>query len=407
VNTSDEGKPHSDDTTANDATPSGVTCVGQGLQGAASASLLARVTDDQSVIRVEDVNHHFGQGEARKQALFDNCLDIQRGEIIIMTGPSGSGKTTLLTLIGTLRRVQEGSLNVLGTELNGISTEDTTKLRKQIGFIFQAHNLFGSLTAFQNVNMAAELIGMSRRDAKKRIEELLGRLDLGHRIHYKPKSLSGGQRQRVAVARGLVHKPNIVLADEPTAALDAKTGREVVTLFQEMAREEGCTIIIVTHDNRILDVADRIVKMVDGRIHSNVLVQESAVICDFLSQCELFGDLTTDRLSEIAHQMKAILYPPNTAIIQQGDEGDLFYLIRKGEVEVIQQRDASEETIAKLHEGDFFGEVALIKKQRRNATVKSTEETLCYTLSQEQFHQVRSQNPTFEEQVRQAVFDRQ
>ena len=287
-----------------------------------SASLLAQVSDDQSVIRIKNLNHYFGEGETRKQVLFGNCLDIQRGEIIIMTGPSGSGKTTLLTLIGTLRRVQEGSLQVLGQELNGISRADTTELRKQIGFIFQAHNLFGSLTAFQNVNMAAELVGMPRRAAKERIEQLLTRLDLGQRIHYKPQGLSGGQRQRVAVARGLVHAPRIVLADEPTAALDKKTGREVVTLFQELAREEGCTIIIVTHDNRILDVADRIVNMVDGYIHSNVLVQESTAICEFLRQCPPFADLTPRSLSEVADQMKAILYPPGTVIIRQGDVGD-------------------------------------------------------------------------------------
>ncbi len=249
---------------------------------ATSASLLARVSSADCVIRVKDLNHYFGEGETRKQVLFHNCLDIQRGEIIIMTGPSGSGKTTLLTLIGTLRRVQEGSLQLLGQELLGISRQEMTELRKQIGFIFQAHNLFESLTAFQNVNMAAELVGTDRAVAQDRIEKLLTRLDLGQRIHYKPQSLSGGQRQRVAVARGLVHRPRVVLADEPTAALDKVTGREVVTLFQEMAKEQGCTIIMVTHDNRILDVADRIVNMVDGYIHSNVLVKESAAICEFL-----------------------------------------------------------------------------------------------------------------------------
>jgi putative ABC transport system ATP-binding protein len=158
------------------------------------------------VIRVRDLNHYFGEGETRKQVLFHNDLAIQRGEIIIMTGPSGSGKTTLLTLIGTLRRVQEGSLQLLGQELNGISLSGMTELRKQIGFIFQAHNLFESLTAYQNVNMAAELVGLERGTANERIEQLLTRLQLGHRIHYKPQSLSGGQRQRVAVARGLVHR---------------------------------------------------------------------------------------------------------------------------------------------------------------------------------------------------------
>ncbi len=159
-------------------------------------------------------------------------------------------------------------------------------LRKQIGFIFQAHNLFGSLTAFQNVNMAAELVGMPRRAAQQRIEELLIRLDLGHRIHYKPEEPVG----RPAAARGGRARAGPPTQHRAGRRTDrgpgqAKTGREVVTLFQEMARDHGCTIIIVTHDNRILDVADRIVNMVDGYIHSNVLVQESAAICEFLPRC--------------------------------------------------------------------------------------------------------------------------
>ncbi len=405
----DSGRPNTGDTDTGDTDTGGNS--GQPERDAAhratSAALLARVTDDQCVIRVKDLNHSFGEREARKQVLFHNTLDIQRGEIIIMTGPSGSGKTTLLTLIGTLRRVQEGSIQVLGQELNGISRGDTTKVRKQIGFIFQAHNLFSSLTAFQNVNMAAELVGMPRSDAKQRIEQLLTRLDLGERIHYKPQGLSGGQRQRVAVARGLVHSPKIVLADEPTAALDKKTGREVVTLFQEMARAQGCTIIIVTHDNRILDVADRIVNMVDGRIHSNVLVQESAVICEFLRQCPPFADLTPRSLSEVADQMKAVLYPPGTTIIRQGETGSEFYLLRKGSVDVTQRRSGSEQQIATLEEGDFFGEVALLEDQPRNATVTTRTETLCYTLSKAEFRQVISQSHTFEEELRKALFERQ
>ncbi len=381
----------------------------EGLEShrATSASLLARVTDDQCVIRIKDLNHYFGEGETRKQVLFGNCLEIQSGEIIIMTGPSGSGKTTLLTLIGTLRRVQEGSLQVLGQELNGISRAATTELRKQIGFIFQAHNLFGSLTAFQNVNMAAELVGMQRGVAKQRIEKLLTRLDLEQRIHYKPRGLSGGQRQRVAVARGLVHNPRIVLADEPTAALDKKTGREVVTLFQELAREQGCTIIIVTHDNRILDVADRIVNMVDGYIHSNVLVQESTAICEFLRGCPPFADLTPRSLSEVADQMKAIVYPPGTVIIRQGDVGDEFFLIRKGDVDVTQKDAQTDRHVATLHEGDFFGEIALLEDQPRNATVTAQTETLCYTLSKDEFRRVISKSHTFEEELRKALFDRQ
>lgn len=374
---------------------------------ALTGSLLAQAQGDECVIRVHNVNHYFGEGETRKQVLFHNHLEIQRGEIIIMTGPSGSGKTTLLTLVGTLRGVQEGSLQVLGTELNGISAADTIRLRKQIGFIFQAHNLFQSLTAFQNVNMAAELVGMERGRARENIERLLTRLKLGNRVHYKPQGLSGGQRQRVAVARGLVHGPRIVLADEPTAALDKETGREVVNLFQELARDEGCTIIIVTHDNRILDVADRIVNMVDGHIHSNVLVKESAAICEFIKGCPAFADMTPATLSQVADKMRAVLYPPETVIIRQGDVGQEFFLIRQGTVDVTQRLEDAERPVAALAAGDFFGEVALLEDRPRNATVTARTETLCYLLSKEDFHQVLSRSPSFEEELRKVLFQRQ
>jgi len=377
------------------------------VSSATSASLLTRGSAADCVIRAHGLNHYFGEGETRKQVLFQNSLDIQRGEVIIMTGPSGSGKTTLLTLIGTLRSVQEGSLQLLGEELNDISRRRMTELRKQIGFIFQAHNLFESLTAFQNVNMAAELVGLDRSEAQQRIEKLLVRLDLGERIHYKPHSLSGGQRQRVAVARGLVHHPRLVLADEPTAALDKVTGREVVTLFQEMAREQGCTIIMVTHDNRILDVADRIVNMVDGHIHSNVLVRESAAICEFLRGCPSFADLTPRSLSEVADKMQAVLFSPGSVIIRQGDVGHEFFLIRKGRVRVTQTDGTTERHVAVLNEGDFFGEIALLEDRPRNATITAETETLCYTLAKDDFRDVVSRSHTFEEELRKVLFERQ
>ena len=217
-----------------------------------------------AAIDVQGVNHHFGVGEARKQVLFDNELRVRPGEIVIMTGQSGSGKTTLLTLIGTLRRVQSGKLSVLGQPLQDSTDSQLVTLRKRLGFIFQAHNLFSSLTALENVRMALELQpGLSTRaEANERCKSMLEAVGLGDRVHYRPKGLSGGQKQRVAVARGLVHQPEILrAADQPTAALDEESGRKVVTLFQQQAKERGTAIVIVTHDNRILDVADRIVKM--------------------------------------------------------------------------------------------------------------------------------------------------
>jgi len=358
-------------------------------------------------VSVTGLNHYFGEGELRKQALYSNNLDVRRGEIVIMTGPSGSGKTTLLTLIGTLRGVQEGSLKVLGNELLGSDRDLIVRLRRQLGFIFQAHNLFESLTAFQNVNMAAELAGLDPGIAAGRIKSLLTRLGLSERIHYKPNSLSGGQKQRVAIARGLVHKPRLILADEPTAALDEHSGREVVTLFQELARDEGCTIIMVTHDNRILDVADRIVNMVDGHIKSDVAVQETSVICEFLKGFPLFADLTPNTLAEVADQMMVHKADQGQEVIRQGDAGDLFYLIRSGSVDVTVDDGKTRNKVAELKQGQFFGEAALITDEPRNATVTAREKTVFYGLGKDDFRKVLETSATFEQELRQALFNRQ
>ncbi|QHG17447.1 MULTISPECIES: DevA family ABC transporter ATP-binding protein [unclassified Nostoc] len=228
----------------------------------------------QPVISVKNLDHYFGSGQLRKQVLFDINLDINAGEIIIMTGPSGSGKTTLLTLAGGLRSAQSGSLQILGQELCGASTAQLTQVRRNNGYIFQAHNLHGSLTVLQNVRMGLEVHNnISPAEMKTRSAQMLEEVGLGHRLNYYPDDLSGGQKQRVAIARALVGRPKIVLADEPTAALDSKSGRDVVNLMQKLAKEQDCTILLVTHDNRILDIADRIVYMEDGK-----LVNDGAVI---------------------------------------------------------------------------------------------------------------------------------
>ncbi|MEA5600040.1 DevA family ABC transporter ATP-binding protein [Nostoc sp. UHCC 0252] len=219
------------------------------------------------VISVKNLDHYFGSGQLRKQVLFDINLDINAGEIIIMTGPSGSGKTTLLTLAGGLRSAQSGSLQILGQELCGASTRQLTEVRRNNGYIFQAHNLHGSLTALQNVRMGLEVHNnISSAEMKSRSAQMLEEVGLGERVNYYPNDLSGGQKQRVAIARALVGRPKIVLADEPTAALDSKSGRDVVNLMQALAKEQDCTILLVTHDNRILDIADRIVYMEDGKL---------------------------------------------------------------------------------------------------------------------------------------------
>ena len=200
----------------------------------------------------------------RKQVLFDINLQIDRGEIIIMTGPSGSGKTTLLTLMGSLRSIQEGNLTILEQDLLHATKEQMTLARRNIGYIFQAHNLLNFLTAYQNIEMALEIQEVTATAADTRIRSVLSAIGLEHRIDYYPSDLSGGQKQRVAIARALVSQPKIILADEPTAALDKKSGRDVVEIMEKLAREQGCTILLVTHDNRILDLADRIIYMEDG-----------------------------------------------------------------------------------------------------------------------------------------------
>lgn len=213
------------------------------------------------------LNHWFGVGEARKQVLFDVDLTITRGEFVILMGASGSGKTTLLTLIGCLRDTQEGSVRLFGRELNGASESLLVESRRRLGFIFQAHNLHESLTAMQNVRMGLEVHGPA---AMSRWEEaaahILTGLGLGERLNYLPSNLSGGQKQRVAIARALVGNPDVIFADEPTAALDKESGYEVVSLLKRLGKERGTTTLMVTHDNRILEMADRIITMEDGQI---------------------------------------------------------------------------------------------------------------------------------------------
>lgn len=228
-------------------------------------------------IVVHQLNHYFGTGKLRKQALFDINLEIRAGEIVIMTGPSGSGKTTLLTLIGGLRSAQSGSLKVVGHELCNANEAQLVQARRNNGYIFQAHNLHGSLTALENVQMGLEVKGnLSKQQRHRQAQAMLEQVGLGDRIHYLPADLSGGQKQRVAIARALVSRPKIVLADEPTAALDKKSGRDVVNIMHDLAKQQGCTILLVTHDNRILDIADRIVYMEDGRLSRQPELVESA-----------------------------------------------------------------------------------------------------------------------------------
>ncbi len=246
------------------------------------------------LIAVQGLNHYFGSGSLRKQILHDINAEILPGELVIVTGPSGSGKTTFLTLIGGLRSVEEGSVRTLEQELKAATPELLTKVRRGIGFIFQAHNLLKSLTAAQNVQMALKVEpGMSDQQMRSQSVAMLKAVGLGERIDHYPSQLSGGQNQRVATARALVRQPKIILADEPTAALDKQAGREVVTILHDLAKKQGCAVVMVTHDNRILDVADRILTLEDGQLTSftSGLVSSTGNLFQAFSQLRQTGEL--------------------------------------------------------------------------------------------------------------------
>lgn len=222
---------------------------------------------EKPAIEVAGLNHYFGVGDSRKQALFDINLTIERGSLTILVGPSGSGKTTFLTLIGCLREVNEGAVRVLDQDVHGADEATLVGLRRRLGLIFQAHNLHESLTATQNVLMGLQVHGAGNAAkglaATHHILDLLG---LADRRDYLPGNLSGGQKQRVAVARALVSNPEIVLADEPTAALDKASGHQVVEILKNLGTVRGTTTVIITHDPRIIEMADRIITLEDGRI---------------------------------------------------------------------------------------------------------------------------------------------
>jgi putative ABC transport system ATP-binding protein len=297
-------------------------------------------------ISVQGLNHSYGKGELKKQILFDVSVEIRAGEIVIVTGPSGSGKTTMLTLVGALRSAQEGSVQVLGEELRNAKPATLEKVRRQIGFIFQQHNLLGALSALQNVELGIRASGkFPRSEHRERARDILGAVGLGERIDHKPDQLSGGQRQRVAIARALVSEPAMVLADEPTASLDKDSGREVVDRLKFLAKEHGTTILLVTHDNRILDIADRIVHLEDGCISTftdaviannrhmmemlanNRQKQPVDELVDKLSEHE-FQDLLQDITDESERFLETTALANNVAFRSMLDKG-LFAFTRK------------------------------------------------------------------------------
>lgn len=219
------------------------------------------------VIDIHNLSFSFGSGALTQPVLKDVTISIDKGEIVLITGPSGSGKTTFLTIIGGLRQAFHGSVKVLDQQLINSDEQVKVKIRQQIGYIFQQHNLLKSLTALQNVSMTLEMHDkLTEQQRLSRAAEMLIAVGLGERLNYKPDQLSAGQRQRVSIARALVGQPKIVLADEPTASLDKQSGYEAVSILKRLAKESRTTILLVTHDYRILDIADRVVELEDGII---------------------------------------------------------------------------------------------------------------------------------------------
>lgn len=351
----------------------------------------------EAAVAASGVSHTFGS----TQVLFDVEVKVNPGEIVLMTGPSGSGKTTLLTLVGGLRSLQRGSLEVLGRQLAGLDAAQQVEVRRGLGFIFQGHNLFGSLTALQNVRLGLELQGGTRHENDLLARRALEAVGLGGHLGKKPQALSGGQCQRVAVARALAPRPKLVLADEPTAALDADTGLQVVTLLQEMAAEGGTATILVTHDNRILDVADRIINMVDGRLTSDVAVRESLEVCEFLAKVPAFRRYTPGALAEIAEELTLRKLPSGTSVFRQGDPGDEFYVVWKGRVAIVDE--AADERLAVLGPGQFFGEMALVSGKPRNASAVVEEDAELLSLNKDEFQRALQREKDFHRQLRETL----
>tara|TARA_Y100001968_G_scaffold297513_1_gene306632 strand:+ start:27173 stop:27904 length:732 start_codon:yes stop_codon:yes gene_type:complete len=235
------------------------------------SSYLKNNLEKHLTVEINSLNHWYGKGSTKKQVLQSISMQIRPGEVVLLTGPSGCGKTTLLTLIGTLRQIQRGELFVFGNQLHSSSRQTRQIVRRKIGMIFQGHNLLRCLTAEQNVQMGADLLpNLSYRARRDLARQWLREVGLEDHMGKLPHDLSGGQKQRVAIARALAARPRLLLADEPTSALDSVTGREIVDLLKRLALEQACSVLMVTHDPRILDIADRLLKMEDGQLISSI-----------------------------------------------------------------------------------------------------------------------------------------
>jgi putative ABC transport system ATP-binding protein len=231
----------------------------------------------EMAIAVRNLTKVYGTGSTAVHALHEVSLDVSSGEVLLIMGPSGSGKTTLLSIMGGILRATSGSVLIHQREIIGLTEKELPRLRRTyIGFVFQGFNLFPALSAGENVAIALDIRGIRGREAHGRAVAALERVGLGEKVNALPADLSGGQKQRVAIARALIGEPKIILADEPTAALDANSGATVVAMLSQLAHEHGRAVVMVTHDHRTLAYADRIVYVEDGTIREQRMVGEAA-----------------------------------------------------------------------------------------------------------------------------------
>lgn len=233
---------------------------------------------DTPVIELLDITKIYQMGEVQVHALRGASLEVQRGEILTIMGPSGSGKSTMMNIIGCLDQPTGGTYLLEGEDVSNLHDDELATIRnRRIGFVFQTFNLLARTTALQNVTLPLIYAGLSRAERQERAREALEAVALGHRLGHLPTELSGGQQQRVAIARALVNDPSIILADEPTGNLDSESGAEVMAVLQELNRERGMTVVLVTHDPEIARHTERIIHLYDGQITHNETVEEPLV----------------------------------------------------------------------------------------------------------------------------------
>ena len=251
-------------------------------------------------LQITRVTKRYGSGSTEVTAVRDVSLGVRPGEIVLIMGPSGSGKTTLLSMLGALLKPTEGTIQLNGIELSALAENRLPDIRlRQFGFVFQDFNLLSALSAVENVAIVAELAGVRAGEAGRKASALLNELGLGERLHFLPEKLSGGEKQRVAIARALINDPSLILADEPTANLDSKIGHEIMRLLRRIAKEDGRSVVIVSHDQRIKDIADRILWLEDGEFKEMVTMaidpvcgmsveQEKAISLEWRGQTHYF-----------------------------------------------------------------------------------------------------------------------